>query len=251
MIWSTAERVDKRGASIASIAIACPRVSEHPRLALSWISRSRFESILDGLLERGVRFLDLDDFRRQVEDPSAEASGGILLTFEDADENFLHRVAPLLHEREIPAVLFVATASVGHVEGRSFGPFRRETPQLSWSQLRKLRAWGIRTQSAGHHVLDLRSVPPEVAFGDLIRSRRELERRLSEEAVALSYPHRAVDEEIADLARRAGFALAFGGGEGKLSDPLMDLPRMALRPSDSADGVLRRMEKQKARREQA
>jgi len=110
-----------------------------------------------------------------------------------------------------------------------------------------LRTKGIRTQSAGHRHLDLRSVPPEVAFGDLIRSRRELERRLSEEAIALCYPHRSVDEEVADLAHRAGFELAFGPAAGRVSDPLFDLARVALKTTDSPSALLHRVQKLKIR----
>ncbi len=249
MIWSTAAHVSDPEVSTLPLALFCCRVSDHPGLGFTAISRSRFERVLDGLLEERVRFLDLEDYCRAVD---GEIDGsGLLLAFETAEADFLTTALPVLSERGLPAVLFVATASVGHVLVQGFGPFRRESSFLSWSQLRKLQAAGIRTQSAGHRQIDLRSVPPEVAFGDLIRSRRELEHRLSEEAIALSYPHRSVDEEVADLARRAGFCLAFGSGQGRISDPRFDLPWLKLRPTDSVESILQRSRKLKARRARA
>jgi len=222
------------------IVIACPRVLSHAGLGSSCISASCLERILDDLLASRRRFLDLDEFRAAVEGLS-EAPGGLLLSFDHDGMDFLDSTLPILRERNIPSVLFLPIASVGRVTSRGFGPLRHQTRHLTWSQLRSLMRAGVRVQSAGFEAVGLQSVTPEVEFGDLIRSRRELERRLHEEAIALRYPEPVTDERMADLARRAGFSLAFGmvKGGGKV-DPLFALPRIPLRRGDSIDSVLRR-----------
>jgi len=221
-------------------AIACPRVCEHAGLGSSCLSRSRLESILDGLLAAGYRFLDLDEYRAAVEG-LRDASDGLLLTFDHGEVEFLDTTLPLLRQRDIPAVLFLAIASVGRVTSRGFGPLKQQTRHLSWSQLRRIMPSGVRIQSAGFESVGLGRVTPEVEYGDLIRSRRELERRLHEEAVALKYPESSVDDRMADLARRAGFAMGFGMAKDAGVEPLFALPRIGLRRTDSTKSVLARI----------
>lgn len=221
------------------IAIVCPHVSEHAGLANSCIAASQLERTLDDLLAAKRRFLDLDEFRAAAEG-LREAPDGLLLSFDHDGVDFLDLTLPILRERNIPSVLFLAIGMVGRVTNRGFGPLRQQTRHLSWSQLRSAMQAGVRVQSAGFESVGLQRVTPEVEFGDLIRSRRELERRLQEEAVALRYPEGTVDERMADLARRAGFSLAFGAVKGASVGSIFAIPRIPLRRGDSADSILRR-----------
>ena len=172
---------------------------------------------------------------------------GVLLSFDHAGPEFLEEVVPALLVREIPCVLFVPTASVGRISGKGLGPLRTRHRQMGWQQLRALARRGVRTQPAGHHLLDLRSVSPEVAFGELIRSRREIERRLQQEARALVYPFGSVDLQMSDLARRAGFTLGFGNGKWRRESGLLNLSRMRLRATDRPTAVSRHLERALAR----
>ncbi len=196
--------------------------------------------ILDGLEAAGHRFLDLDEYRAAVEG-LREAPDGLLLTFDHGEVEFLESTLPILRQRGIPSVLFLAIASVGRVTSRGFGPLRQQHRQLSWSQLRRLIGAGVRVQSAGFESVGLGRMTLEVEYGDLIRSRRELERRLQEVAVALKYPEPAIDERMADLARRAGFVMAFGSAKDGVVEPLFSLGRISLRRTDSAKSVLSRI----------
>ncbi len=218
--------------------LACPRVVDHAGLASSCISASQLERILDDLLAARRRFLDLDEFWAAAEGLS-EAPDGLLLSFDYDGMDFLDSTLPILSERKIPSVLFLPIASVGRVTSRGFGPLRQQTRHLTWSQLRSAMRAGVRVQSAGFEAVGLQRVTPEFEFGDLIRSRRELERRLQEEAVALRYPQAVTDERMADLARRAGFSLAFGVVKGARGvDPLFALRRIPLRRGDSIESIL-------------
>jgi len=211
--------------------LACPQVCERVHLGLNWIHRDRFERILDALAAAGWTFLDLDHYLaalRGTEKPSR----GILLSFDHAGPEFLELVAPLLLAREIPAVIFVPTASVGRVSGKGLGPLRTRHRQLGWQQLKELSRWGIRAQPVGHHYLDLRGVSLEIAYGELIRSRREIERRLGQEALALAYPYGSVDLQLTDLAARAGFLVGFGSGKWPTEAGVLNLSRVRLRATD-------------------
>jgi peptidoglycan/xylan/chitin deacetylase (PgdA/CDA1 family) len=221
------------------IVIVCPRVLEHAGLTNSCITSSQLERNLDELLAAKRRFLDLDQFRAAMEGLS-EAPDGLLLSFDYDGVDFLDSTLPILRERNIPSVLFLAIGKIGRVTNRGFGPLRQQTRHLSWSQLRSSMRAGVRVQSAGFESLGLQRLAPEVEFGDLIRSRRELERRLQEEAVALRYPGAIADERMADLARRAGFSLAFGAVKDGSVDPLFAIRRISLRRGDSAESILRR-----------
>jgi len=216
--------------------LACPMVSTRPRLGRNWILRTQLERILDLLTDSGWVFLDLDGFMAAVEEPPIEPRR-LLLTFDHCGPEFLEHAAPVVTAREIPSVLFVPTASVGRVSGKGLGPLRTRSRQLGWEQLRELSGRGVRTQPAGHHPLDLRNVSPEIAYGELIRSRREIERRLQQEASAFAYPYGSVDLQVADLAARAGFTLGFGNGKWPREAGLLNLSRVGLHATDRPSSV--------------
>jgi peptidoglycan/xylan/chitin deacetylase (PgdA/CDA1 family) len=222
--------------------LACPKVVESAPLRLPGgrISRDRLAALLDQLLAAGYRFLDVDDWLAA----DAGVDRGLLLSFDDGSVDFVDRVVPVLRPRRIPGALFVATSRVGRRMGRRLGLLRAVRPQLSWEDLRGLAGEGIRAQSAAHHPVDLTGLPPEMAFGDLMRSRRELERRLGDPAPLLAYPHMAVDPVVADLAARVGFQVAFG--RGRLGGA-MDQARIALPSHGDPRGFPPRLDR-KARR---
>jgi peptidoglycan/xylan/chitin deacetylase (PgdA/CDA1 family) len=183
---------------------------KRPILDLGWITVERLARHLGALRDGGCRFVGLS---RYLEDPPAATSeaGEVVVGFGDEGFEFLESAWPLLKQWDVPVVLFVRTAQVGRIR-RPLLPGSSATPCLGWSELRQLVREGVSVQSAGHHGLDASRVPAEMVFGDLIRSRRELENRLGQPPVALQYPYDQADATARELAAQAGFQLGFAAG---------------------------------------
>jgi peptidoglycan/xylan/chitin deacetylase (PgdA/CDA1 family) len=190
------------------VVLGCPRLVERARLGWRWITPDQLERALDGLLGAGLRFVDLGAFLRRIAGPSEESAREVLLSFDASDVAVLDLAWPRLEARGIHPLVFVRTAYVGRRRAAVLP--RSRSLQLNWSELRFLAEQGAAIGAQGHYGIDPRSVALEVAYGDLLRSRRELENRLGTDPIALSYATGRGDAEERHLAARAGFRLAFG-----------------------------------------
>ena len=132
----------------------------------------------------------------------------VLVSFDDAYENFLHHAWPILRKLEIPATLFVIVDAIGR--DNDWDETRWSTHRhLDLAQLRALRAEGV---SMGSHTL---SHPTLVATdrarleAELRGSRRSLQELLGASVSTLAYPGGAVDDTVKSLAAQhyeLGFA---------------------------------------------
>ena len=164
---------------------------------------------LEQLVDSGVQFLAFDEYCRSSAVHAVVRAPQVLLTLDHPSAVALEALWPVLSRLRIPPVLFVTTGAVGRRRRLllPFGPAPDES--LTWAELTDLRRGGASIQCHGHTGARLTQLPPEIAFGDLMRSRREVELRVGANPVALSYPGGAVDEVVAELAAKAGFELGF------------------------------------------
>lgn len=164
---------------------------------------------LEQLVDLGFQFVSLDAYRQRPAGSGLSSAPRVLLTFDHPTAPAFELLWPTLSRLGIAPVLFVTTGAVGR-RRRPFLPFG-PTPDesLTWAELVDLRRGGASIQCHGHTGARLPQLPPEIAFGDLMRSRREVELRLGTVPIALSYPSGAADAVVADLASKAGFQLGF------------------------------------------
>jgi peptidoglycan/xylan/chitin deacetylase (PgdA/CDA1 family) len=183
--------------------------------ALPWglIQRRRPGDVVILLYHRvgvGDREIDvpLDLFRTQMErlverevvlslDSALSDGGGVVVSFDDGFADFHERVVPVLVERRIPAILYLATGLVGE------GP-----DALHWSQLEEAISTGLVTIGSHTHThADLsRATEPE-AREEMRRSKALIEDRLGVACRHFAYPW-AVASPAAEVAARAQFESA-------------------------------------------
>ncbi len=211
-------RFSKAIASEAALPTSLPTVIGYGRIArramTGWgrVSENTFKDQVNRILAAGGQFVGLDAFVDRFESPGPGDHREFLLVFEDATYDLLDRAWPWLQAWGLPGVVFVRTASVGRYE-TSRMPGRTRTQFLSWSDLAHLQAAGVSVESEGHHGVDGSRVQPEVFYGDLIRSRRELERRLGRLPDAFRYVG-GVRPNTQHLVEQAGYRVAFGRQAG-------------------------------------
>ena len=136
----------------------------------------------------------------------------VVVTFDDAYENFYTHAYPVLEAFGIPATLYVPTH---FVEGATPAPIRgAETlPPCSWSQLCEMQAGGL--VSIGSHTCthpSLTAVSPLRAAWEIRTSREVLEDRLGTAVTSFCYPRALWTPRLEADVRRTYRTSVVGGG---------------------------------------
>ncbi len=136
----------------------------------------------------------------------------VVLTFDDAYENFYADVFPLLHEMSLPATLYVP---VGFIEGAAPAPIRgtEQLPACSWEQLREMLATGLVTvgsHTCGHP--NLKRLGQRAAEAELRDSRQILKERLGLAADSFCYPKSLWSRRLEALVAKYYRTAMVGGG---------------------------------------
>jgi len=141
----------------------------------------------------------------------------VLITFDDGYSNVFANAMPVLVRLHMPATAYVITERIS-------GP---DPSFLTWRMLRALERNGVEIGSHTVTHRDLTSLRNGQALGELVKSKRTLERRLGHRVPWLAYPFGGEDPRIVGYARRAGYALAVTthSGSDQHEDDLLRLPR--------------------------
>ncbi len=173
----------------------------------------RFRAQMERLLGRGYRFVRLRELvDRAVE---AELGGGVCaLTFDDGTVDNLHVLGPLLSELGLPATVFACPGLMGE---RHFAmPAEAGVRLMDAEQLRELsRSPLVEIGSHTNAHVDLSTASLEVAYQEMVSSKRALEELLQEPVKAFAYPKCCYSPACPEAARRAGYRVAVTcGGRG-------------------------------------
>jgi len=187
----------------------------------------------------GYSVLGLDEALACLSGERPTPPRAVVLTFDDAYDNFADHALPVLQRHGFPSVLY----AIGGWLGRSaewFGkdPGRPIPTLMSGERLRAMRAAGV---TVGSHTLEhvkLAEVDRETKVRELSESRSVLEDVLGEPVEHLCYPFGSFDRETVELAAEAGYRSAttcLRGAATVLDHPLV-LPRKAISYGDNLIG---------------
>jgi hypothetical protein len=162
-----------------------------------------FKEHLDYLKEQGANFITLEQLHRHLTRGEEVPPGSVVITSDDNYQGFYDNAYPLLKERNIPASVFVHTNYVGDKKGTH--------PKMDWDTLRLLDKEGLVT-IASHtmsHPNDMAKQTSEEQTLELTESKATLERELGHPVPFFAYPNGTGDQITFDLARQAGYTMAF------------------------------------------
>ena len=174
------------------------------------IPPAQFRGQMKLLKRLGFNFLDLDHFLRFQETGASVPPRSVLVTFDDAYQDFLDGAMPVLGELRIPAILFAVSGKLGGRNDWEKGSGKTTLPLLSASQLQQLAKRGIEIgcHSRTHPRL------PEIAPSDL---HSEIESALTDlvdvglpRPRVMAYPYGESTPLVRRLARGAGLRAGFG-----------------------------------------
>lgn len=175
------------------------------------VTPDALERQLELLVDRGFRGAT---FTEAVLDPPHPRT--LAVTFDDGFLSVLQRAAPILDRFGLPGTVFVPTAFMERrqlllwrgVEQWAETPFAEELRGMSWKDLASLVAQGWEVGSHTRTHARLTQLNHEHAYTELAGSRVECERKLGRLCVSVAYPYGAVDQRVAEAARRAGYLTA-------------------------------------------
>jgi len=141
-------------------------------------------------------------------DELPKSSDSIVVTFDDALQNFTENAVPILVGLKIPATVFVVADALGNWPGWGEGYYGENERIMSKEQLIDLPA----LITVGSHTLThphLTRLSPESAATELKVSREKLESMLNRPVPLFSFPHGEYNEAIVRQCREAGYHRVF------------------------------------------
>ncbi|MDQ1465761.1 MAG: hypothetical protein QOH10_176 [Actinomycetota bacterium] len=184
-----------------------------------------------GRLRRwGYEFVTFGELARRVANGRGE--GSVALTFDDGLVDNLHTLAPLLHDEQATATVFVVASWDGGAH-----PEAAWTRTLTRSEVVELSEAGLEIGSHSMEHRDLSLLPYAEALADMREARNILEDRLGRAVEVLAYPFGHATAETRRACRDAGYAAACRiSGTGSWDDP-WNLPRQDMQHGASVFGL--------------
>lgn len=154
----------------------------------------------------------------------------VLITFDDAYEDFATDAYPILEDNDFSADVFVVTSKVGgHSDwDRSYG---EPAKLMDWDQIGTLHSKGV---SFGSHLATHKpasSLEGDMLAVEALQSRCVLERKLGEAVNSIALPYGIADLRVPATLEKCGYEIAFTTRQAKasLQDNRLSLPRLEVR----------------------
>lgn len=132
----------------------------------------------------------------------------VMLTFDDAFDDFYTDVFPLLRRHSLVATLYVPTAFVGDTSRWLWRDGEGARRLMTWDQLREVSAQGIECGAHSHHHVELDLLSPSAAAKEIINSKALLEQQLDQQIFSFAYPYGYYNAFIRGVIQQAGFSSA-------------------------------------------
>lgn len=163
----------------------------------------------------------------------------VVLTFDDAFDDFVSVAMPILRERGFPSTLFVPTAYVGGPARWLRGCGEESRVVLSWQALREVTAEGVEVASHSHTHPQLDRVSADLIRDEVYRSRDMLEDNLGLGVDGFAYPFGYWNRAARAAVAAAGYRYSCAVAEIMTSpaDDVLALPRLTVNSGIGVNGL--------------
>ncbi len=135
---------------------------------------------------------------------------GIIITFDDGEENLYKYAFPILKKYRCPAIVFLIGSYIGRKNYWDISVTGKRNQHLNWKQIIEMKEVGI---DFGSHTMSHRNLTllngPELEY-EISESKRILEKQLGR-VNSISYPFNRVNDRVKDAVKKAGYRYGFGG----------------------------------------
>jgi len=213
-----------------------PRMHNH---RANYCDQGRFSRQMDLLARFGYRVLGLDTALACLSGKLNTPPRALVLTFDDAYDNFADTAFPILQHHGFPATIYAISAWLGRrAEWFSKDPGRDVPSLMSATRLREIHAAGMTIGSHTANHVKLGESDPTVQERELMDSKAALEDVLGAPVRHLCYPFGSFDRNAVHAAAKAGYVSATTclRGAATPADHPLALPRKAISHGDSLAG---------------
>lgn len=187
-----------------------------------------FRDQLQAIADAGIPVRTLDDLLAHRDGTRRLPEQAIIITFDDAFQDFADAAWPALKAHGFPAIVYVPSDFVGRAEGWN-GANVPARALMSWDTMRALQAEGA---SFGSHSVthsDLTSVTGETLDVELSVSKGEIEDALGTVVRHFAPPYGRMDRTVCAHAGRVyETTVSTRLARATAADNLMDLPRLEM-----------------------
>ena len=187
-----------------------------------------FAAQMDELEASGLPVITMDDYvearaGRENLDPVS-----VIITFDDAFQDFHDKAFPILKEKGFPSIVYVPTGSVGGVENW-LGALHSPRKIMDWGVIQQLSKDGVQFGSHTVSHPDLNCLKALSLTDEVRRSKHTLEEKLGYEINHFAPPYGHADYFARTAVERlyttsVGTTLA----RASLDSDIMDLPRLEM-----------------------
>ncbi len=191
------------------------------------VGLNNFLHQLRWLKRLGVRFIPMSDLHAWLLGQKKIPKRSAVLTFDDALVSIADHVFPYLKQQATPFTIFVIAGLIGresHFSTHSSAPARRH---LDLSQLKMMIDTGLVEIGAhGYHHLNFARVDGDQLRQEIHLAKDLLEKSLGVKVPYLAYPWGNTTDTVTQMAKDAGYRLAFTTRKKKLASNKVDFLRI-------------------------
>jgi peptidoglycan/xylan/chitin deacetylase (PgdA/CDA1 family) len=185
-----------------------------------------FATQLQVLADLGRRSLRLGEFIDWHQGTNGGADDGVLITFDDAFDDFAQVAAPILQRHGFSALVFVPTRRLGSPEGWH-GANDPARPLMDWATVRALANDGIEFGGHSRTHADLTRLPPRECEDEVAGCAEDLSAAIGKPVVSFAAPYGRVSPDVLAMIGRH-YRIAFGTrlAEAERGQDRFEVPRI-------------------------
>jgi peptidoglycan/xylan/chitin deacetylase (PgdA/CDA1 family) len=167
-----------------------------------------FATQMQVLADLGHRSLRLSEFIDWHQGTNGNADDGVLITFDDAFEDFAQVAAPMLQRHGFSALVFVPTRRLGHPEGWQ-GANDPARPLMDWATVRSLSNDGIEFGGHSRTHADLTRLSAADREDEIAGCAEDLSGAIGKPVESFAAPYGRVSPDVLAVIGRH-YRIAFG-----------------------------------------
>lgn len=167
------------------------------------INADAFEAHLKYLVENEYLVLSLSDALKELEQSPSQTKDIAVITIDDAYRSFYEVAWPLLQQYNMPATLYINTATIS------------ASDYMSWNEIKEVSESGIEIGNHSHsHDYFLNNYKTEHFLKDLNLSQSLFKEKLGRSPTTFAYPFGEWNEQMKTELKYMGFASAVAQNSG-------------------------------------
>ncbi len=205
------------------------------------VDPAEFAEQMDYLHSQGYRTLTAADVAERLASGTPLPERPVVLTFDDAYDDFYTAALPVLRRHGFSSTLYVPTGCVGKTAWFNAFMGGEIHPMMSWAALRDALTEGVEIAAHSHTHPHMDLLPAGRVRDEVDRSRGLLEDHLGAPVEGFAYPfgywNRVARAAVAD----GGFRYAVAVADLRMSpdDDMFTLPRLTVRAGIGVAGLAR------------